>query len=102
MNTVKLSGALGALDILRYTPAGIPVMRCVLRHESQQVEAGLPRRVECDLSMIALGEPALQLNHLQEGLWVEVEGFLAANAKQRNRPVLHIQSIYLSQETNAL
>ena len=55
-NEVALSGELAAVEPLRYTPAGIPLLSFRLLHRSQQTEAGLKRQVECEVSGVAMAE----------------------------------------------
>ena len=49
------------LEAIRYTPAGIPLLSFVLQHASEQTEAGLKRKVECEVNAVALGNIATEL-----------------------------------------
>jgi hypothetical protein len=55
LNRVELAGTLIERKALRFTPAGVPVIECLIGHQSEQLEAGSPRRVECEIPAIALG-----------------------------------------------
>jgi primosomal replication protein N len=58
LNRVELTGVLIERKALRFTPAGVPVVECLIGHQSEQLEAGSPRRVECEIQAIALGSTA--------------------------------------------
>ena len=60
-NRLTLTATLTAKDPLRYSPAGIPVLNVRLLHQSEQVEAGKPRSVTCEIPAVAIGEVALRL-----------------------------------------
>lgn len=91
MNRFALTANLLEIKTLRHTPAGVPVIEMVLVHESDVREAGHLRRVEMEVSAVALGEMALLLIDTPLGCRLEVEGFLAALRKGSPRLVLHIQ-----------
>jgi primosomal replication protein N len=94
-NRCVIDGELFELDVLRYTPAGIPRIGLKLRHVSTQQEAGLSRQVQCVIPAIALGEAAQQAGRLQIGQNVRVEGFLAQRSLRIAQLVLHIDNINL-------
>ena len=62
---------------VRHTPAGIPIARFVLEHQSQQKEAGLTRNIFCRVLIIVSGG---ELNKTYKRLAVDepvtVEGYL--------------------------
>jgi len=78
---------------LRYTPAGVPAIEFRLGHESDQIEAEKPRRVECEMACIALGAKALLLEDAAPGIGLELTGFLAAKSVKSRSPVLHVTNI---------
>lgn len=78
---------------MRYTPAGVPVSEGVLQHSSQQIEADVPRQVECEIAVVALGESARWLEAAPLGGVVKLTGFLAAKSRNSKTPVLHVNSI---------
>ena len=80
-NEVALSGELAAMEALRYTPAGIPLLGFKLLHRSQQTEAGLKRQVECEMNGVAMAEVAVAMSRMKPGQAVRVKGFL--NRKNR-------------------
>jgi primosomal replication protein N len=88
-----LSGRLLERDVLRTTPAGIPVVEFLLAHASRQIEAETERTVECEMSCVAVGQPAQLLNAAKVGDSLKVSGFLAARSLKRRSPVLHVTTV---------
>jgi len=79
------------IEPLRYTPAGIPLLSVVLRHVSEQVEAGMKRKVECEINAVVLGD--LALKGLKQGVQVMAQGFLAKRSLKSTQLVMHINDI---------
>ena len=92
-NRTELSGTLLERGSLRYTPAGIPVIEFRIAHHSEQREAGIDRRVECEIACIALGTTALLLKDTGPGIGMHTTGFLAARSLKQKTPVLHVTRI---------
>ncbi len=88
-----LSGVVTSLEPIRYTPAGIPLLSFVLQHASEQIEAGLKRKVECEVNAVALGDIAKQ--NIQLGSSVKAKGFLAKRSAKSTQLVLHIQQLHI-------
>jgi primosomal replication protein N len=80
-------------DSLRYTPAGVPVIEFRIAHASEQIEAGLSRRVECELVCVAVGDMALLLKEVMAGTALQASGFIAARSLKQKTPVLHVTAI---------
>ncbi len=78
---------------MRHTPAGLPVAEARLKHQSEQLEAGLPRQVVCEIPLLALGSEARWLDVAPLGAAVRVSGFLAAKSRSSRTLVLHVQEI---------
>ncbi len=91
-NLLTLTAQIAECGTLRYTPAGIPVLDMVLRHESWQQENGQQCLVKFEMPAKILGKEALQWQHRQQTM-VEVSGFLAQRSQRFNKPVLRIQNI---------
>ena len=89
-NRVELTGVVSALETLRYTPAGIPIVEVKLDHESPQEEAGKARTVKCEVSAVAAGQVAQRLVQANLGARIKVTGFLAHRGKSKVQLVLHI------------
>ena len=88
-----MQGALIHKETLRYTPAGIPLLSLTLQHASEQLEAGLMRKVECEVNAVAMGELALKTQNMEPGTPVDVSGFLARRSLRSTQLVLHINTI---------
>jgi len=97
-NEVRLSATVSAREILRYTPAGIPVMSVTLAHQSTQVEAGVPRQVQASMEAVALGPLAQRMDRVQIGQGVRVTGFLANRSRRSRRVVLHVNEFEIEEE----
>jgi hypothetical protein len=50
VNQFQFVATIAEREVLRYTPAGIPIVSARLLHVSQQIEAKLDRRVELPLA----------------------------------------------------
>lgn len=94
MNKLVLGGVVASIEPLRYTPAGIPLLSFVIQHVSDQIEAGMKRKVECEINAVAVGNVALQALNL--GASVEVTGFLAKRSLKSTQLVMHINEISLN------
>lgn len=81
-NQVVASGCLVERQALRYTPAGIPVVEFRLRHESEQLEAGAKRKVQCEIACLCMGKEATSMAALREGAEILVKGFFAARSQR--------------------
>ena len=91
MNKLALQTEVMQIEPLRYTPAGIPLLSIVLRHVSEQVEAGMKRKVECEVNAITLGD--LALKGLKVGSHILATGFLAKRSLKSTQLVMHINHI---------
>ena len=82
---------------LRHTPAGMPVASLVLRHRSEQEEAGNTSTAQFEVSAVAFGELAAQLAKIGPGQQVSVKGFMNRKNRFSEYPVLHITQFKLIQ-----
>ena len=89
-----ISGVVLSIEPIRYTPAGIPLLSFVLQHASEQIEAGLKRKVECEINAVAIGDIATQ--HIQQGSLIKVKGFLAKRSAKSNHLVLHVEQLQIN------
>lgn len=92
-NQLVISGEVVQIETLRYTPAGIPLLSFVLRHLSEQVEAGMQRRVECEINAMLMGELAEKSQHIKVGAQLNVTGFIAKRSLKSTQLVLHINTL---------
>ncbi|MEO7405137.1 MAG: primosomal replication protein N [Burkholderiales bacterium] len=92
-NRSVLVGRVIEREPLRYTPAGIPIVRARLAHESKRVEAGAAREVRIEIDCVAVETLARLLASAPIGATVEASGFLAAKSKMSRTLVLHIEQL---------
>jgi primosomal replication protein N len=69
-NRLVLGGEIVNLEPLRYSPAGIPIARATLKHQSKQ--SG--QLMQCELTVAAQGENAQKLAGLKPGSQVKLTG----------------------------
>lgn len=91
MNKLELQAEVVQIEPLRYTPAGIPLLSVVLHHVSEQIEAGMKRKVECEVNAVVLGD--LALKGLNPGTHIQAIGFLARRSLKSTQLVMHINHI---------
>ena len=94
MNKLLLSGAVVGLEPIRYTPAGLALLSFVLQHASEQIEAGLKRKVECEVNAVAIGDIAKQ--HITLGAQLKVQGFLAKRSAKSTQLIMHVTHIEMT------
>jgi primosomal replication protein N len=94
-NQVVIEGSIADPQPLRYTPAGIPVCAFHLKHESMQIEAGHERRVNVEMSVVAMGEAAKKIAALAPGSRLAVKGFLSRRSQKSDYPLLHMNQFKL-------
>jgi primosomal replication protein N len=90
VNQLRLVAAISERDVLRYTPAGIPIVTAVLQHVSDQVEAGITRRIDLEIAAIAAGEISGRFNRVELGQTLTFTGFLARKRRHSKSLVFHI------------
>ena len=94
-NRLLLDATLAERGDLRYTPAGVPALECVLRHASVQAEAGGNRKVDCELAAVAFGGPATALARVPTGTALRCRGFLARRYRTGITVALHVNEFAL-------
>jgi len=90
VNQLRLIAAIAERDVPRYTPAGIPIVSAKLLHESEQVEAKIPRQVSFEITAIAAGEISGRFSQAELGAMFEFTGFLARKNRNSKSLVFHI------------
>lgn len=74
---MRLTGVLVEPAAIRHSPAGVPIARCLLEHESEQTEAGVRRTLRFRVGVRAAGETVADaLAGLPAGSEVRVTGVL--------------------------
>jgi len=76
--------------VIRFTPAGLPIVNAVLFHNSQQMEAGVARQTEFEIAAVAAGEISGRFSQAQLGGVYEFTGFLAKKSRNSKSLVFHI------------
>lgn len=95
-NRLLIAGTLIKEPEIRISPAGIPIARFILKHESRQIEADMQRQVACTIGVVASGEGLKRVvEQLGIGSRVRISGFInqAGYRSQENRLVLHAEQI---------
>jgi primosomal replication protein N len=90
VNELLLVASIAERDILRYTPAGIPIVSGTLQHGSQQREAGMDRQVEFEIAAVAAGEISGRFANAELGAVHQFRGFLARKNRNSKALVFHI------------
>jgi primosomal replication protein N len=92
MNRLVLQAQLLERAAPRYTPAGLPALDLVLKHESEATEDGQPRKVSMEIKCVAIGAITAQALKLEMGAECTFAGFLAA-ARNGRGVVFHVTAI---------
>ncbi|WEF36037.1 primosomal replication protein N [Pseudoduganella chitinolytica] len=90
MNQLQFVGLITEREVLRYTPAGLPMVNAVLQHSSQQMEAGIARLTEFEIAAVAAGEISNRFSAAPLGGTYEFTGFLAKKNRHSKSLVFHI------------
>lgn len=92
-NNFQCIATLAERDAKRYTPAGIPMVSARLLHESDQVEAGIGRRVEFEMAAVAAGPIADMLERAELGRMFRFCGFMVRKNRNSKALVFHLTDI---------
>ena len=90
MNQLRLIAAIAEREVLRYTPAGMPIISARLLHSSEQIEAGIPRLVEFEIAVLAAGEISGRFSQAELGKPFQFTGFLARKNRNSKSLVFHV------------
>jgi len=90
VNHFQFVASIAERDVIRYTPAGIPVVTAKLQHQSEQTEAGIKRLVEFEVTAFAAGEISGRLNQAGLGEMLKFSGFMARRNRNSKSLVFHI------------
>ena len=90
MNQFQFVATILERDVLRYTPAGVPIVSATLSHSSQQVEAGVERLVEFEMPALAAGEISGRFSRAELGAVHQFTGFVAKKNRSSKALVFHI------------
>lgn len=89
-NRLQLNAQITAREVVRITPAGVPILELELQHLSTQAEAGLERQVEVVLVAKAAGTLAWQLEKVALLAPCRFTGFIAKKSRNSRQVVFHI------------
>ena len=92
-NQAIICGEIIKLAELRCTPAGVAVVEFSIRHQSNQLNAGVSRQVKCDISAIAFEQIAMMIVKLEIGYRVKLTGFLAKKSQLSQQLILHVNNV---------
>ena len=90
MNQFQLTAIIAEREVLRFTPAGVPIVGVILKHSSQQEEAGVARLVEFEMPALGAGKISGRLDSAELGAAYCFEGFLARKNRNSKALVFHI------------
>ncbi|MTV37866.1 primosomal replication protein N [Duganella radicis] len=90
MNQLQFIALIAERDAIRYTPAGMPIVNAVLQHRSQQMEAGIARLTEFEVSAVAAGEISGRFHQAPLGGMYQFSGFLSKKSRNSKSLVFHI------------
>jgi primosomal replication protein N len=100
MNQFQFVAQVVEREMLRYSPAGIPIVAAKLAHSSQQLEAQVVRLVEFEVSALAVGEISGRFNQLELGTNHQFTGFMARKNRNSKSLVFHVVDIHEVQALN--
>jgi primosomal replication protein N len=92
-NRLHLVASVIEREPVRYTPAGVPIVNCVLQHASEVVEAGVKRHVELTIPALAAGEVSGKVAACELGVEAQFAGFLAKKSRNAKTLVFHITEL---------
>ncbi len=95
MNRLVLAASLVERGAVRYTPAGLPALDMLLKHESEVSEDGLPRKVSLEIKAVAIGAITRPAGAMTLGSLATFAGFLGATRNGRGL-VLHVTALDLA------
>ncbi|RQP22084.1 primosomal replication protein N [Piscinibacter terrae] len=92
MNRLVLSAQLVERGAVRYTPAGLPALDLMLKHESEVTQDGQQRKVSMEIKARAIGEITRRLLQLEIGSSLGFAGFLGSQRNGRGI-VFHVTEL---------
>jgi primosomal replication protein N len=93
LNRLQLDAQVVEREPLRYTPAGVPIVNCLLAHRGSTQEAGSERQIELTLAAMAAGEISGSIANLELGQSARFAGFLAPRHRNAKSLVFHITEL---------
>lgn len=93
MNRFELSASLIAIEPLKYTPAGLPLIRLQLDHKSELNDAGFMRKLNMHIRATAIGDIAIEIARYKPQAQLHMLGFMAPIKQGSDYLVFHIQEL---------
>jgi primosomal replication protein N len=93
LNRLQLDAQIVEREPLRFTPAGVPIVNCVLTHQGTTQEAGTARQTDLTLVAMAAGEISGSIANLDLGQAARFAGFLAPRHRNAKSLVFHITEL---------
>lgn len=90
MNQLQIFATIAEREILRYSPAGIPIVSAVLEHSSQQIEAGVARLTNFKIAAMAVGKISGRFVRAELGGTYRFTGFLSRKSRNSKILVFHL------------
>jgi primosomal replication protein N len=90
VNQLQIVAVISEREILRYTPAGVPIVAANLLHQSEQMEAGVARSIDFEMLALAAGEISGRFAQAELGAAYQFTGFLAKKNRNSKSLVFHI------------
>jgi primosomal replication protein N len=88
-NLLVLDGEILSLEPTRFSPAGVPITKAILKHESRQ--SG--QLMQCELTIAAQGEMARQLSGLNPGSRITVSGAITRTGQNSRSVMMWIEQL---------
>jgi primosomal replication protein N len=89
-NLFQLVADIAEREVIRYTPAGIPIVSAILQHRSEPIEAGIKRLIEFEVAALAVGEISGRFSAATLGGKFWFTGFMARKSRNGRSLVFHI------------
>ena len=94
-NVVELQAKLAERGLLRFSPAGVPLLSATLHHASRHMQAGAERSVELELGAVFAGQLAERADRVALGALIVARGFLAPKRKASRLVQLNVTEFEL-------
>jgi primosomal replication protein N len=92
-NKLQLTASVVERQMVRYTPAGVPILEATLQHGGQVAEAGIARQVEFTIEAVAAGSASALLASCELGKEMLFTGFLAKKHRNARTLVFHLTAL---------
>ena len=91
MNRFDVLGEIVRVENKRFTPAGLPILNFLIKHDSIQNEVGLKKKISLEINSVIVGN--LADKEMKVGEKFFFRGFLEKKSKNSKQIIFHIDSI---------